>query len=237
MSDAPLRFHNHSHFHAEDRPKGIWRKHRHRHPHTALDMAQHDEVTGAGRDVGHGHAHDQSHPFGQLLAIDEGRDSWTPPKVRALYGRAPKESEKLARYEEMAKSGDPDVRAGYTALAADLKKAVLLDADEAPVRAKLSQADLIKAAVEDAVRKSPLSADLDRLGRRISALTKTLGIDRPAAPVPFMGKRALVPAPCPEADKYETQARAWELTNPDISQGYRALAHQARLSAAKQEKT
>lgn len=119
MADAPpLRYHSGQHFHSVDRQKEIWRSHIHRHPHSPLELATHDEASGAGLAAGHGHSHLESHPYGQLLEVRQHVDG-RPPDVRFLDPVA-----KAAEYRQKSADffGTPELRDGYRGLAADMEK-------------------------------------------------------------------------------------------------------------------
>lgn len=233
MTDA-IRYHATEHHHAEDRQRGIWRRHTHRHPHSPADFALHDQP-GLSLDAHHSHEHLASHEFGTLLRIDDppmGNPVSPGRTVRVLEPAAETKAARIAAIAENAP--DLSIRAGYKALQGDLNKAALLDEAEQPVSvdySKLSKPDILKMAkaeVTKAYAESPLNADLERLRSQMDQFCSERGLLGRARPETFIGKSA----PNPAADALDRKAEAWAPIDRDASAGYRQKAAELRQSGA-----
>ena len=235
MTDA-IRYHATEHHHAEDRQRGIWRRHTHRHPHSPADFALHDQP-GLSLDAHHSHEHLASHPYGALIRVDDppmGNPVSPGRTVTVIDTAAKAKAAKIDRLEKLAiGASDPDLRKGAGALAADLRKAALLDSKEDPAvdyTGKVSVADLTKSATRAALEPvfAERSQHLDRIKAELDTFCHQQGILGYPRPETFIGKSA----PNPEADALDRKAEAWAPIDRDASAGYRQKAAELRQSGA-----
>lgn len=166
-------FHRGEHTHVLDHSGSskVTQTHSHAHSHLASELARgHDESSD------HRHVHEESDPKGTVEEMFDPPAGWIPPVD-------PTKAAKIDRLEKLAVGApDPDLRAGAGALAADIRKAALLDAAEQFESAqKVTTADLVKSAFAAEMAKSKLGADLNRLRSDMDKFCRDRGIRQTGA--------------------------------------------------------